>query len=93
VPGGPIQLSKQKAWIMPRKPRQQPATFYEWRRPILICQLLATGATTAQWQALARKWDITIDDLSGDLAGWLLMERLAQHALEHARQQEYDDVS
>jgi hypothetical protein len=82
---------------MARKPNQQPATAYEWRRPIHLIQMLGLANThqeTCQYlEQLAAQWDVPIGDLIPEIS-WdeqrltALLRRLARHALEHARQQE-----
>lgn len=69
-----------------RSPSQQPALAYDYRRAILLCQVLAEYTDVPNRQRalydLAVKWGI---DSEGSLL--TLLTHLAQHALEHGREQ------
>jgi hypothetical protein len=68
----------------------QVKTAYDYRRAIELVQLLAIG-DTRPLEMIARYWQV---ELPQDYAGYdvtyltVLLERLAQHALEHARQED-----
>lgn len=70
-----------------RPPTTQPATAYDYRRAITLVQVLAMdkndGLKLTDLQSLAAAWGLsTLGGYSG------LLQRLAQHALEHSREAE-----
>lgn len=70
-----------------RPPNNEPATAYDYRRMKTIIDILAMdksqGLKLTDLRTIAHGWKVGDD---GDFN--TLLQRLAQHALEHARSQE-----
>lgn len=63
-----------------RKPNKQPALAYDYHRAVFLVQLIALGVNIEALQNLAQRWDVPFGGDHGEL-----LQRLAEHALEHAR--------
>lgn len=74
----------------------EPALAYQYRRAILLVQILAAGGSDEPLRHLCKEWGIEpVEDRSEPpyrgryyINVWATIIRLAQHALEHGRQQE-----
>jgi hypothetical protein len=68
--------------MMTRKPNNQPATAWEYRRAIELCQVLAIQDALHRWEALyalCQAWGLPTRGKPAQIA-----TRLAQHALKGA---------
>jgi hypothetical protein len=72
---------------MARKPNIQPATIYDYRRCKALCDVLAIDHAIKRFtglRTLAEGWGVPILNHESQMK---LASRLAQHALEHGREQ------
>jgi hypothetical protein len=70
---------------MARKPSNQPATIYDYRRCKALCDVLAAPRGKRRTDGLrniAKSWGIDYEASLHDV-----IQKLAQHALQHGREQ------
>lgn len=68
---------------MSRHAAQSPALAYDYRRAILLVQMIAMGhATIGNLRMLAEEWQVPVYDFDTPDG---LMQRLSWHALEYRR--------
>jgi hypothetical protein len=86
---------------MGRKPNIEPATAFDYRRYILLVQVLATSESDEPIRELCALWEVEpVNDKSIPpyrgrhyLNVWATLKVLAEHAIAHHREVDHDDAN